>query len=185
MKQTKKYYQYPPSMISGHFCTMEQYLKWEKAVNKRQGIKLRTLFIGDYSISLNKNFNENLNFLKQNISPILNQFLSLIPFKNYLSKILFKKKKMYSYHNLDWSNPPFKLSEGYNFGYLGFSPFFLDTKVTGSFRLDKRDLNKIENLKNFKSYNYKPIMPFRVGLKSHKWKKTNRNLKKIRGHYEI
>lgn len=179
-----------PEIVSALFCTDDEYHEFEKQSNKRVGLKVRKLHLCTISIDLRRNFNDNINFIKQNISPVYSQLFNTIPMRKFIEKRLWNKNKMFSYMNIDWNNPPFPLSEKSlpNTTYLGLTPLFLDMKWRYAYDgnlMNQQERNRFDSLMDLRSYKYKPIMPFRVHINSKKWKKGLKGLKKKGDYYEI
>lgn len=127
---------------------------------EKLGLRFRKVEFIDVQVPIDDRYNDAVNFLKQNTTPILRQFLELeklnIPFIN-LPKMMKEKLNLepFNYKEFDKN---FKPSNYYPYGYLGLTPFLVDTKyekVKDIF--DEKEKINYWSLKSLSSDNYKPL----------------------------
>lgn len=150
-----------PSIICAGFGRFDsvRFNKFKYDANKK-GIVIREMKIFDIQIPVDKKYNDAVNFLKQNISPILRRYLLNLPFKKIILNHLEEKTnlKEFDYKEFD---KHFIQGNLYRYGYLGLTPLFIDTKYNklsyNPFDTKEEEEN-YKNLFSLKSKGYKPLM---------------------------
>jgi len=155
--KTKKHDWANPSMIALAFN--QRNIRWEffKKEARKKGIVIREIIPIDIQIPVDEKYNEAVNFLKENISPILKNYAFNFPFRDLIFKQLRKKTKLvpFDYENFE---KDFVKSNKYPFGYLGLTPLFIDGKYIDADafnnELEEANYNKLFSLE---SKEYKPL----------------------------
>jgi len=148
-----------PSIIMLGFGKFnKRFEKFKEDANKK-GIVVRELKFFDFQIPINEDYDEAVNFLKQNINPILKQFIIKdFPFKKMILKEVEKKMKLKEFDYKEFDKH-FKSSNYYPYGYLGLTPLCVDLKYNdGKFFDNKQEKENYKNLFSLKSKGYKPLM---------------------------
>lgn len=145
-----------PSIIALAFNRRdERFDKFKKDANKL-GIVIRELIPIDIQIPIDEKYNDAMNFIKQNTSPILNQFVKAdFPFKDTIFKAIEKKMRLKLLTNVE----DFKKSNYYPYGYLGLTPVFADLKyLDGDYFETQEEKDNYSKLFSMKSDGYKPLI---------------------------
>lgn len=139
-----------PSVICGLFATQKGFKNFMKLVDGRKGMRVRELHLVDIGVSLDDNFNDNLNFLKGGSMPMLKKFADLeLPFK--IKEMLLKKLnlKAFDYSKMwkhDNKNPLL---------FAGITPFFVDDKYNSDDNYTKEEQEKCKRLLSWDTPDYK------------------------------
>lgn len=151
-----------PSILMAGFGRFDKRFDKFKLDANKKGIVFREIKFFDVQIPVNNKYNDAVNFLKQNITPILRNYAENIPFKDIIFKALRKKAHL-EFFNYEDFDKHFIVGNKYTYGYLGLTPLFVDTKYKDLFKdvevlTTDEEKDNYKKLFSLKSEGFKPLM---------------------------